>query len=237
MSTASPQLVLNVRLSGEATFGTYYSGPNAEAVNNLAAMANRSTQWAGESQCYLWGAPATGKTHLLQALCQEFSRRDTSSVYLPLRMFEAGDAAILSDLGELALVCVDDLDVIIGKSEWELGLFNLINVSRQAGHSLVLASKQNPSYLRTGLPDLESRLLWGPVFKLQSLDDNGKLNALRTHAEQRGIEFSDEVGHYLLNNFPRDLVFLLQILDRLDESSLAAKRRLTVPFIKSVLAG
>lgn len=237
MTTASSQLVLNVRLSSEATFGAYYSGPNAEAVNSLAAMANRSTQWAGESQIYLWGAPATGKTHLLQALCQEFSRRDMSSVYLPLRMFESGDTAILSDLGGLALVCVDDLDVMVNKPEWELGLFNLINVSRQAGHSLVLASQQNPSHLRTGLADLGSRLVWGPVFKLQSLDDNGKLNALRAHAKQRGIVFSDEVGRYLLNNFPRDLVSLLQVLDRLDESSLAAKRRLTVPFIKSVLSG
>jgi DnaA family protein len=99
----------------------------------------------------------------------------------------------------------------------------------------VLASRQNPSYFKDVLPDLISRFLGGPVFKLHALDDVGKLGALRVHAKQRGMSLSDEAGRYLLNYCPRDLVSLLNLLDRLDVSSLAAKRRLTVPFIKSVL--
>jgi DnaA family protein len=238
MTSPNSQLVLNVRLRSEATFPTYYIGPNAEAVGSLSAMARCSTRSRAEQgQLYLWGAPATGKSHLLQALCHEFSRRDMSVVYLPLKMLEKEDAALLNDLGGLDLVCVDDVDVVLNRFKWEMALFNLINVLRQTGNTLVLASQQNPSYMKPGLLDLKSRLVWGPVFKLQSLDDEGKLRVLQAHANQRGINLSDEVGRYILNNFPRDLVSLLQVLDRLDESSLAAKRRLTIPFIKSVSTG
>lgn len=235
MIFSNSQMALNVRLRPEATFATFYRGPNAEAVNSLTTLAGHSGERIVEAQMYLWGAPATGKSHLLQAICHEFSCRGMSSVYLPLRMFGDDDAAVLNDLGELALVCIDDLDAIVDKPRWEMGLFNLINVSRLAGHVLVLASQQNPSYLTTKFPDLASRFVWGPVFRLKALDDNGKLAALRSHAKHRGLVLSDEAGRYLLKNLPRDLVTLLDVLDRLDERSLAAQRRLTVPFIKSVL--
>ena len=235
MTSANSQLALNVRLRREATFATFFSGPNAEAVNHLTALAGHAAERIAENQIYLWGAPATGKSHLLHAICQEFGCQGMSSVYLPLRMFDDSDVAVLNDLGELALVCIDDVDVIVDKPRWEMGLFNLINVSRLAGHALVMASKQNPSYLATKFPDLASRLVWGPVFRLQALDDIGKLAALRSHAKHRGLVLSDEVGRYLLNNVPRNLVTLLGVLDRLDEVSLVAQRRLTIPFVKSVL--
>lgn len=233
MPSSNPQMALNVQLSREATFATYFSGPNAPAVDHLMRMG-QITEGPAETQMYLWGATSTGKSHLLQAICHQFTRLGMSSVYLPLRMFGDGDAVVLNDLGGLSLVCVDDLDVIAASPRWEMGLFNLINGSRSAGHALVLASQQNPTHLPTALPDLASRLVWGPVFRLQALDDEGKLAVLRSHAKHRGLGLSDDVGRYLLKNLPRDLVTLLGVLDRLDEVSLAAQRRLTVPFIKSV---
>lgn len=230
-------MVLNVRLRDEATFAAYHEASNAEAVRCLAALGKRNQgPDAGHRQVYLWGACATGKSHLLQALCHEFSRPEEGrSVYLPLREFDESDVDILKGLGELELVCIDDLDAVIHHASWVRELFNLINALHQAGHLLVLASRQNPSYFKDVLPDLISRFLGGPVFKLHALDDVGKLGALRVHAKQRGMSLSDEAGRYLLNYCPRDLVSLLNLLDRLDVSSLAAKRRLTVPFIKSVL--
>lgn len=226
-------MALNVQLRREATFATFFPGPNAHAVDHLMRMGQVSESLAG-TQMYLWGAASTGKSHLLQAVCHQFTCLGMSSVYLPLRMFGDGDAAVLNDLSGLSLVCVDDLDIIAASPQWEMGLFNLINGSRLAGHALVLASQQNPTHLPTTLPDLASRLVWGPVFRLQALDDEGKLAALRSHAKHRGLMLSDEAGRYLLKNLPRDLVTLLGVLDRLDGVSLAAQRRLTVPFIKSV---
>ncbi len=40
---------------------------------------------------------------------------------------------------------------------------------------------------------------------------------------------------YLLKRMPRDLRSLFEILDDLDEASLVAQRRLTIPFIRDAL--
>jgi DnaA family protein len=230
-----PQLPLNMWLRDAATFSTYYNGPNSEPLKTLTSLVHGSIHLGKIHQIYLWGAPATGKSHLLQALCHESSRHETSSIYLPLGTLGSTAPQILEDMGRVTLICVDDVDAVIGDRGWEMGLFNMINVVRQAGCLLVLTSRQNPTYFTTRLPDLLSRLLWGPVYKLQMLDDTGKLKALQSHARQRGISLSDEVSRYMFNHCRRDLVSLLVMLDRLDAISLATQRKITVPFIKTYL--
>jgi len=63
-----------------------------------------------------------------------------------------------------------------------------------------------------------------------------QLAALRLRAQQRGFELPDETARYLQRRLPRDLRSLFAVLDELDAAALAAQRRLTVPFIKDVLA-
>ena len=52
---------------------------------------------------------------------------------------------------------------------------------------------------------------------------------------QRGLELPAETLDYLMKRMPRDLRSLFDILDELDEASLVAQRRLTVPFIRDAL--
>jgi DnaA family protein len=44
----------------------------------------------------------------------------------------------------------------------------------------------------------------------------------------------EAVAHYLLQRHARDLTALFGLLERLDRASLAAQRRLTVPFVREV---
>jgi DnaA family protein len=93
----------------------------------------------------------------------------------------------------------------------------------------------SPDAMRPGLQDLRSRLMWGPVFQLQPLKDTDKFEALRLRAKQRGLELPQNVAEYLMRHFPRDLFGLFEKLDKLDMASMAMQRRLTIPFVKSVL--
>ena len=72
---------------------------------------------------------------------------------------------------------------------------------------------------------------------LRSLDEPGVLAALACRARGRGLELPDETAQFLLRRFPRDLPTLFSLLDTLDTASLVEQRRLTVPFVKSVLEG
>jgi len=100
---------------------------------------------------------------------------------------------------------------------------------------LLLASAVAPDAMSIQLPDLRSRLTWGPVFNLHDLDDAAKLSALRQRAHQRGLELGEPVAEYLLRRYPRDLSSLFEKLDQLDVASMALQRRLTIPLVKSVL--
>lgn len=69
-------------------------------------------------------------------------------------------------------------------------------------------------------------------FHLDELDDEGKLSALQLRAELRGFKLPIDVGRFLLNRLSRDMRTLLATLNRLDNASFRAKRKLTIPFVK-----
>jgi DnaA family protein len=89
--------------------------------------------------------------------------------------------------------------------------------------------------MQVQLADLRSRLAWGPVFQLQSLSDVEKYEALRIRANLRGLELPRNVAEYLMRHYPRDLFGLFERLEALDTAAMAMQRRLTIPFVKSVL--
>jgi DnaA family protein len=136
----------------------------------------------------------------------------------------------------LELVCVDDLDRIVGDARWERALFTLYNGLLEHGGALLVASARSPAELDFELPDLASRLRSGPVFQLAALDDADRLLALQGHALARGLALPDDTARYLLRRTRRDMHSLCAVLDTLDRASLAAQRRLTVPFVRDLLS-
>jgi DnaA family protein len=144
-------------------------------------------------------------------------------------------ADVLLGLESLNLICLDDLHHISQYLEWEEAVFHLYNRVYDAGGCMIMAGNDLPRSLNMQLPDLVSRLSWGVIYQLQSLTDVEKQAILVKRADQRGIYLSDEVAKYLLTHCPRHMGALFAVLDVLDKASLAAKRRLTIPFVKEVL--
>ena len=148
----------------------------------------------------------------------------------------AEDAPELLDNLELCeLVCLDDLDAVAGRSDWEEGLFHLFNRLRDSGRRLLLAGTMSPRELPIQLPDLKSRLTLALVFQLHELSDEDKLRALQLRASRRGLQMSDEVGRFILTRGERSMSALFELLERLDQASLQAQRKLTIPFLKETL--
>lgn len=225
------QMPLGLRLKEQATFDNYYIGEHAEVVTALKSAARGE----GESIIYLCGPRGQGLSHLLQAACYEASLHHRSSVYLPLRELVALSPDMLLGLESLSLVCIDDVQVLAENKAWEEAVFHLFNRVRDAGGTLMITGQVLPKELPLSLPDLISRLSWGVVYALHPLTDDEKLKVIIMRARERGITLSEEVGKYLLSHCPRHMRTLLAALDTLDRASLAAQRRLTIPFVKEVL--
>jgi DnaA-homolog protein len=224
------QLTLAIALSDGASFANYHPGPNREALDGLQHALHA---WA-EPFIYLWGGVGVGKTHLLLAACRGASSGGRSAAYLPLGHGELVPDA-LEGMEGVKLVAVDDVETRARQPEWETALFHLYNRLRERGTCLLMTGREPPSALGLDLPDLRSRLAWGIAFHLQPLCDTDKLAALRLRARGRGLELPDEVGRFLLRRYPRDMAAMFALLESLDQASLATRRRLTVPFVKSVL--
>lgn len=227
------QLALPVGLSDHAVFETYHPGPNTEAFQHLRSLKTRNR----EAVLWLWGPHGVGKSHLLQAVCEQAARDGRHAGYLPMTRCRELDVGVLAGFDTLEYVCVDDLDMVLGSSEWEVALFSLFNGVVERRGALVVAARSAPAASNIDLADLASRFASATVYRLESLDDTGRLRALQRRASHRGLELPDETGQWLLRRQPRDMGSLYELLDRLDDASLAAQRRLTIPFVRAVLRG
>lgn len=228
------QLPLGVRLRDDATFANYYPGANAAALGYVERLCEADAGWA-ESLIYLWGGEGVGRSHLLQAACLRFEQRGEQAVYLPLAEVADYGPELLDGLEQSELVCLDDLDAVAGRADWEEALFHLFNRLRDAGKPLLLAAAVSPRELPVVLPDLQSRLTLALVFQLHSLSDEDKLRALQLRASRRGLHLTDEVGRFILTRGERSMSALFELLERLDQASLQAQRKLTIPFLKETL--
>jgi DnaA family protein len=224
------QLPLGVRLRTSSTFATFSAGDNVALVAALEARARDPSL----APLWLWAPERAGKTHLLQAACARAAEHGAASAYLPLSA-DWPAPAMLAGLESLALVCLDDLDAVAGDAGWERALFVLYNELAERGGRLAFATRVPPAALAVGLPDLRSRLSAALVFRLQPLDEEAGVGALKGRALALGLELPDDVVQYLLRRLPRRYAELCDVLDRLDAAALARQRRLTVPFVRSVL--
>ena len=233
-NTAPEQLTLNVNLRDGLIFDSYYVAPNSKNTEVVKVLQSIFTL-SDAQQNIIWGEKASGKTHLLQACCATATAVHHTVSYIPLKDFKTYGIAVFEGLVQSTLIVIDDIEVILGDREWEVALFNLINITRENGQSLLLSSVENPRKLDCILPDLASRLIWGGSYQLQALTDEEKPKALQARAEQRGFKLKDNVIEYVYRRYPRDIESLMEILNKLDEESFRQKSLITVPFAKQIL--
>jgi len=222
------QLPLDIKLADFALFETYYNGPNEAPVAALRHLASQS----GQQVHWLWGRPGSGRSHLLQATV---AAADGRCAWLPLGNPEELSPQILDGMGELELLCVDDIDAVAGDPVWERQLFRVFEELKSRQGRLVVSGSSVPTEAGFALPDLTSRLASGPVWRLRRLTDEDLLAALQLRAHWRGLDLSAEAAGYLVRRVTREFSVLFELLDKADQAALAAQRRLTVPFLKSVL--
>ncbi|MFB9885623.1 DnaA regulatory inactivator Hda [Balneatrix alpica] len=225
------QLPLWLQLREDATLENFVDQGNELAVASVRGL----WQPQAEQFLYLWGSTGAGVSHLLQAACHLAGKAGRAAVYLPMAELADYPVALLENLDQLDLVCLDDIQVIATNPAWQEGVFHLFNRLREQQKPLLVGASMPPRQLPLSLADLQSRLSWGMVLQLQQLDDNGRLQALKLHAHARGMDLPDEVARFILSRAPRGSRALLAVLEKLDDASFAAKRKLTIPFVKTTL--
>lgn len=229
--TAS-QLALGVRLRDDARFDNFHGERNQAVARRLQLLCEPPASVPVVTVC---GDADTGKSHLLQAACHHVEAQGGSALCLSIGEIRPFGPGALAGLDSPELVCLDDLHLIAGDLAWEETVFHLYNRIIDQGHMLVVSLTNVVSATRFVLPDLASRLGHGVSLQLGIYRDTDRLIILQARAEQRGLVMGDEVAAFILRRAPRRLGDLLAMLDLLDVNSLQAQRRLTIPFVKTVM--
>jgi DnaA family protein len=226
----SGQLPLALRWPAHQRFESFLAGPNGVVLDRLRALAHA----ADPTWMFLHGGAGSGRTHLLIAACAAANANGRSAQYLPLARLGSARAAAIRGFGGNELLAIDDVDAIAGERDAEHALFDLYNRCRADHAILLFAAAAPPAQLGMGLPDLVSRLSACTQLALKPLDEVERRTVLRERALARGIELDDAALDWLFTRRKRDLATLLDLLERIDAASLAAKRRVTVPFLRTL---
>ena len=144
---------------------------------------------------WLWGAPATGKTHLLLATVRAATDGGLSSAYMPAHAGFKPDA--LDALRRIELLCIDDADRLAGVPEVEEAMGGLCRELERRGARLVLAASSTPAGAGYRRDDMRTRLTSGQIWKLRPLTDEERLEAVQLRVRSRGIALPEATARFL----------------------------------------
>ncbi len=223
----TPQLPLALRPPPDQRFETFIG--SSDVVAWLQGLPQ------APAHGLLTGPHGSGKTHLALATVQEAALHGLAVQYVPLMQLRRRASVGLLGLERLALVVLDDLDVLCGERDDEVALFDFHNRASDAGVAVLYTASKAAAALPIDLPDLRSRLAQCTQLLLPRADDALRRAILQSKAQTRGLVLEDAAIDFLLRHSERDTAALAGLLARLDRASLAEQRRLTVPFIRAFL--
>jgi len=223
------QLLLDVLPAPAPTFANYIAGPNVQAL----AAARGLT--AGHA-LYLWGPAGCGRSHLLRAIAAAPGARyiGAEAAHAALTGLAQADAATEMP----CIVAIDDIHRMSKASQGALfALYNRWRESAATRRAFALAVAGDRAPMAMPLrEDLRTRLGWDLVYRLDPLSDADKLAALTAQAAERGLQLAPEVINWMLTHYERDMRRLVALLDALDRYSLATRRPITIPLLRTMLA-
>lgn len=217
------QLALDIVRPPPPTLENFITGRNAELVDSLRRLATGAERFV-----YVWGAPGSGRSHLLKGVVTAAREGGARAVYVA-----ASDVSGLAEAaGDMDCVAVEDVDRL-GEAA-QAALFNLYNSLREGAGRLIASGDAPPAQLKLRA-DLVTRLGWGLVYHVHALTDEEKATALQRAAAARGFALPDDVCEYLLRRVRRDMPSLIAMLEALDRHSLESKRPVTVALVRELL--
>ncbi len=224
------QLALQIQINERASLNNFFVSKNnnktIQVLKNILFSSDRG------AQIFIDDLGSNGKSYLLQAICNDFSNSNNSSIYIPMKEAINLDTSILEGVSELNLICIDDVDLINKTREWEIALFNLINECYEKECLLLLSGSINKL---EAIPDLVSRIKKMEILRLEAIDDDELLEATQAISKNLNIEISDKNLNYLMNNSRRDIKTIFRTLSQLEKESLERKKSIGLNLIKEVI--
>lgn len=216
------QLTLGLKLNPRKNLLSFVTGPNKHIIEKLQQHLIAPSPFL-----LLLQAPAGfGKTHLLQAACQDLVYRGSQAAYIDLR--EVQDFAIIRGLDRLTMICIDHLEALSSIPGSYPSLVQFLQESSARGCKVLLASNLNWPTLKNDCPSLEA-------LRLAALTDEELTEILKIKSRERGLSLPPEVVEFILKKSSYSTGNLVKMLDHIEERLSEQARRPTVKAVKDLI--
>ena len=193
---------------------------------NEAAVAwlDRWPDWPGPALA-IYGPPGSGKSHLAEVWRHRSGAEVVNASALAEAVHGGGNAA--------SALVIDGLGGMID----ERALLHTYNGIAERGGHLLLTALAPPARWPLTLPDLASRLRVAPAVAIGLPDDTLLAALMLKLFADRQLAVAPEVPAYAVPRIERTFEAVARLVERLDRAALAEGRPVTVPLVRSVLAG
>ena len=217
------QIPIDFEFYTKKTLDNFIVGDNHDLYHSLLDLQE------SDSIILIYGGQSSGKTHLCEAVIHLMERRNT----IKIKHDDDLESILLLDFYDL--VVIDDIDKLLSNTANEELIFTIINNQILNKKSTLITSTKELGISDFHLNDLHSRIFSDKIYSISDLNDEDKINLMISRCSEKGLEVSEKVLNYIMNNCSRDLYFLCAFINSLDYASLSTKKRVTIPFIKQAI--
>ena len=231
-------------LNGRYTFINFIVGKGNELAH-AACQAVAANPGNAYNPLFVYGGVGLGKTHLLQAIGHEVSRKTDKILYVTCEKFtndyiqsvKNGQAKDFKErYRNVDLLLIDDIQFMAGKDGTQEEFFHTFNELHQTNKQIVLTSDRPPK----SIPALEKRLLsrfeWGMIADIAQPDMETRIAILEAKCKEKNYPLEYDILEFIANNVHNNIRELEGALNRLIAFHEFNNSKPTVDTTKSVLS-
>jgi chromosomal replication initiator protein len=247
MNETSVMLDEQMVLSPDYSFDGFVVGPG-NRLAHAAAMAVASKLGRAYNPFFVHGGVGLGKTHLLQAICQQLLRQQPTAriSYISCSTFMDAfhDCVKAGRMGEFRhrfrnvdLLVIDDIHFLSKHEQTQEEFFHTFNALHQSGRQIVLSSDAAPAEI----PDLEERLVSrfnsGLVARMERPCYETRVNILKAKARLHNLQMPDDVPAYVAARIDSNIRELEGALTKVRGLAMATGREIDLELAKEAIGG
>jgi chromosomal replication initiator protein len=212
-------------LNPRYTFDNFIVGSFNE-LPHAAATAVAKEPGLVYNPLFIYGGVGLGKTHLLQALGNEITKglpqkrvkympaeKFTSEVVLSIRNHTV--ESLKEKYRQVDVLIIDDVQFLAGKEKTQEEFFHTFNALYEKNKQIILSSDRPPKAIPALEERLRSRFEGGMIADISLPDFETRMAILKAKAQERKVNFPEEILSYLANSIQRNIRELEGALNRL----------------------